>query len=126
MSHGAYHSRGSRTGSLGDLDDEDRRAVHEHHLAGRPDAHAHRLRGRVDRAHGDRRALGEAGLRGGRGASRCPRSRSTRRSRGSRSSGRMSGASSAVQSQALDVVERREVGGRVVVDDVSPVSLQTR
>ncbi len=26
---------------VGDLDDEDRRAVHEHHLAGRLDAHAH-------------------------------------------------------------------------------------
>ena len=55
-SHGAYHSRAVRDARFGHHDDEDGRAIHQHHVAGLEHADAERLGRRIDRAGDDRRA----------------------------------------------------------------------
>ena len=98
-----------------DLDDEDGRAVHQHHVARIEHADAQRLGPRVDRTRRYGRALGEPGLRRRARRDTCPRSRSSRAAPGSISTRQMSPSSCSSRSLVRQI-DRREAAGRVVVD----------
>ena len=111
-------ARAARRDVLEHLDEEHRRAIHEHQVAGLADAGAERLGPRVDGAGAHRRALGSRVA-----VAACAVTRPTT-SLAARRAGVRAGRSHDVRRPGLvpvrgvHVVERAALAGRVVVEDV--------